>query len=163
MMYNRPAPYIGDPGFFSSVGRALGGVARVVGGIVPGPIGWAAGAVGRLAGGAGPGSSPLGGLPPVPGVNVVPTPGFRGVVQRAIPGGATGYTASACMTKDGRPRRIRKDGKCYKRPTMNPLNPRAARRSIARIKGARRILQAIEREMPHRKTASPRACKCRSR
>jgi hypothetical protein len=39
----------------------------------------------------------------------------------------------ACTTKDGKPRKTRKDGKCYKRPSMNAANPRALRRAIRRV------------------------------
>ncbi len=38
----------GDPGFFSFVGKALGGIAKTVGGIIPGPIGTIVSAAGTI-------------------------------------------------------------------------------------------------------------------
>jgi len=38
-------------------------------------------------------------------------------------------------TKDGRPRRVRRDGRPWKRPTMNPTNPRALGRAMRRVNG----------------------------
>jgi hypothetical protein len=35
---------------------------------------------------------------------------------------------------------------------MNPLNPRAARRAIRRVRGVRRIAQNIERALPKART-----------
>ena len=50
--------------------------------------------------------------------------------------------------KNGTLRRIRKNGMPYAIPRMNPMNPRAARRAIRRIRGARKLLQRIERSLP---------------
>lgn len=36
-------------------------------------------------------------------------------------------------TKDGRPRRVRRDGRPWKRPSMNPTNPRALGRAMRRV------------------------------
>jgi len=73
-------------------------------------------------------------------------------------GGATGsWTPAAQMptwayhrlyTKKGTPRRTRADGMPYAAPRMNPMNVRAARRAIRRIRGARKLLQRIERSLP---------------
>lgn len=41
---------------------------------------------------------------------------------------------------------------CVRNRRMNPLNPRAANRSIRRIKGARKTLQKIERQLPKQRT-----------
>lgn len=51
---------------------------------------------------------------------------------------------------DGRVRyaRRRADGSLYYPRRMNPLNPRAARRAIRRIKAVRRITRDIERSLP---------------
>lgn len=47
---------------------------------------------------------------------------------------------------------LKADGKPYKKyRSMNPLNGRAARRAIRRIKGARKMLQQIERQLPKAK------------
>lgn len=39
------------------------------------------------------------------------------------------------VTRDGRPRRMRKDGRPWKRPSMNPTNPRALGRAMRRVNG----------------------------
>lgn len=55
-------------------------------------------------------------------------------------------------TKSGAPRRTRKDGQPYAVPHMNPMNVRAARRAVRRIRGARKLLQRIERSLPRATT-----------
>lgn len=49
--------------------------------------------------------------------------------------------------KSGKPRRQRQDGKPWKRPTMNPLNPRALKRALRRAEGfsdfSRRVMNAL--------------------
>lgn len=50
--------------------------------------------------------------------------------------------------KNGTLRRIKKNGEPYAIPRMNPMNPRAARRAIRRIRGARKLLMRIERSLP---------------
>lgn len=47
--------------------------------------------------------------------------------------GALPSISTLTTTKEGKPRKLRKDGKPYKRPTMNPLNPRALRRGMKRV------------------------------
>lgn len=44
--------------------------------------------------------------------------------------------------------------KCVPNRRMNPLNGHAARRAISRIKGARKMLQRIERSLPKRAAKS---------
>lgn len=156
----------GDPGIFSSITRAIGGIARAAGSIIPGPLGAAAQAAGRvLAPQARPGAS----LAPLnmsamqgPG-GVIPTPGFQGAVQRFLPGGASGYTTAACVTKDGRPRRMRRDGKCWKRPAMNPGNMKAAGRAVRRITAARKMLRRLEASMPKvaARSGGKKRCGCK--
>jgi hypothetical protein len=67
-------------------------------------------------------------------------------------GGATGSWASPYLmgtNAQGQTVRLKKDGRPYKRyRSMNPMNVRAARRAIRRIKGARKLLQQIERQLP---------------
>jgi hypothetical protein len=127
--------YQGDPGFLSGIGKFVGGVARVAGGIIPGPIGALASAAGsvitRVSGGGVPASLP-GGVPTASFAGQQPVPGIRGAAQRLFPGGATGY------------RKIRH---------MNPGNAKAARRAIRRVKSVRKLLQSIERELPRRPAA----------
>lgn len=72
------------------------------------------------------------------GQRMEPTPGARGVAQRMVPGGETGF---------------RPFGGGGKR--MNMGNAKAARRAIRRIKGVRNLLQSIEKELPRR--PAPRA------
>lgn len=45
-----------------------------------------------------------------------------------------------------------RSGRCVRNRRMNPLNPRAARRSIRRIKGAMKMLRQIERQLPKQRT-----------
>lgn len=166
--YNRGDYYRGDPGFFSSLAKGIGKVAGAVTGVVarviPGPVGLVAGAASRALSGSGGG----GGVSlPLPPGNLAalqaPIPGIRGFAQRLVPGGASGYTTGACTKKDGTPRRVRADGGCYKRPSMNVANSKAANRAIRRIKGVRDMLRRIESQMPKRAATAPkkRGCGCK--
>lgn len=115
----------GDPGLFKTLGKVLGGAARIAGVVgVPG-----AGIVGRALQGGGPQTQM-----PV----MSPVPGVRGWLQRQIPGGATGY-----VEKQGS-KGIKTSG-MRKRPRMNVGNARALRRAIRRQEGfvklARRALK----------------------
>jgi hypothetical protein len=143
--------YRGD-GFLSKLGKGILRTAgTVVGGIVrSNPVVTAVTTAAGVARGFG------GGAPQMPG-GAMPQRegGITGMVHRVVPGGASGYVDSR-----GRPVRIRKDGKPYKRPSMNVLNGKAANRAIRRITGARHMLQAIERQMPHRKAAAPAGKRC---
>lgn len=66
------------------------------------------------------------------------------------PGGTGGACPPSRTLRDGRVRyaRRRADGSYYFPRRMNPLNPRAARRAIRRIKAVRRITRDIERSLP---------------
>lgn len=44
----------------------------------------------------------------------------------------------------------KRTGKVVRNRRMNVCNPRAARRAIRRVKGARKMLQQIEKQLPHR-------------
>jgi hypothetical protein len=141
-------------GIFGSLLRVGVGVVRgAVGGGIPGAIvgGVAGVAVQRAVTSIAPPvvANPFG--QGQPRNAVVPVPGVTGAIQRFLPGGQTGYTTSRAMTKDGRMRRIRKDGRPWSPPHMNPMNPRAARRAITRIKGARKLLHRIEASLPKRR------------
>jgi hypothetical protein len=123
--YGRMGQYRGDPGIFGALGKIAGAAID----ILPGPVG----AIARL------GKRALERRAPPSAVGVMP--GVPGVMP-------TAYAAAgpaAAVTQEGKPRRIRKDGKPYKRPTMNVANPRALRRSIRRqagfVKLARRALK----------------------
>jgi hypothetical protein len=58
------------------------------------------------------------------------------------------------VTKKGTLRRVRRDGQPYAIPHMNPMNVRAARRAVRRIKSARKLLQRIERTLPKARSTS---------
>lgn len=62
----------------------------------------------------------------------------------------TGGSCTPRVLRSGKVRypRHRADGTCYFPRRMNPLNPRAARRAIRRIKAVRRITRDIERSLP---------------
>lgn len=61
----------------------------------------------------------------------------------------------------GRCRRLNACGEMVPVPRrINPLNGKAARRAIRRIKGARKMLQSIERQLPKQRS---HACKSRKR
>lgn len=134
----------GDPGFFDAFKGAIGGF------ISGGPLGAISGGIKGFRG------RPTTDVfqPPPRQVPVTRVPGIVGVGQRAFPGGATGFEtlapaparAGAWPTnKDGSPRRAKRDGTPWKRPTMNPTNPkalmRAARRADSFVRVARRVLK----------------------
>lgn len=79
------------------------------------------------------------------------TAGSIGLGVGALIGGAG---AGACPSgyhpaKDG-------SGRCVRNRRMNYGNARAARRAVRRIKGARKLLQDIEKMMPRRKAVQRR-------
>ena len=126
---------IGDPGLFGSLGKLLGGAARMI----PGPVGAIAGI---LTGAKVKQASqstvamPGGGIPSGFAPQQVPRPGILAAAQRAIPGGNTGM-----MT-------VRK-----KRRRMDPLNVKALRRSTRRLSAFQREAKKVEKEL--RKLAPP--------
>lgn len=81
----------------------------------------------------------------------LPQPGGGYTTGGRINGGSSmplqGPPAGYHWAKDG-------SGRIVKNRHMNPLNGAAARRAIRRIKGARKMLQSIERQLPKR------PCKC---
>lgn len=91
-----------------------------------------------------PGISPIPGIPRLPPLTrpLPKGPGGMPIVPRA-PGMAcpSGFHPA----KDG-------TGRCVRNRRMNPMNPRAARRAIRRIKMARKMLQEIERQLPKQRT-----------
>lgn len=150
----------GDPGLFGF----LGGVAKKITGItkhIPGPIGSVTGLVNRaLPGGARTPARPA--IQPVAPRNrpawqppQQPVPGLRGIAQRIIPGGQSGYMPDPAVAgsigvppkgyklnktgyylKDGT--YVPPESKWVKIRKTNPLNPRAASKSIRRIEGLKR-------------------------
>lgn len=62
-----------------------------------------------------------------------------------VNGGAGGCPSGFHPAKDG-------SGRCVRNRRMNVANPRAARRAIRRIKGMRKLLQDIEKQLPRKTT-----------
>ena len=118
----------GDPGLFGFLGKAVKGALGVVSRFAPGPIG----GIARTLGGLIPGGGGPRAITPTmmasrqqAGPGGLKIPGLRGLGQRIVPGGQTGYY----------PRRRR----------MNPGNVKALRRAMRRqdsfVKLARRALR----------------------
>jgi hypothetical protein len=130
----------GDPGFFSFIGKAL----KTVGGVIPG-VGGVIQTIGGLLDPTQPRAVqqqlpvPLG-VPRAP----VRVPGVTGVVQRFLPGGATGFECppgggcpsgfranrSAYFLKDGT--FVAPGSRCVRIRRINPANGKAVRRAIRR-------------------------------
>lgn len=152
---------MGDPGLFSFLGKvgkaALGGA---VGLLTGGPGGAIAGITSGFAPQPRgelqlPMSAPPGSFPTGPGTSVQKVPGVRGAVQRALPGGATGFQAVGCppgfhankadyFLRDGT--FVAAGTRCVRNRRRNPLNPRALRRAVARVEGGK-VWQAKLREV----------------
>lgn len=162
------------------LGDILGTVGRValpiIGGIYGGPVGAAAGAA--VAGSiwktkkpvAMPGGAPIalpGGFAPTapigPGTWIPPflggasypgEPVFeaaeRARLQKGLVG-STGFIGSGASGGWG--------GRRYKR--MNPMNIKAARRAIRRIKSARKLMRSIESQLPRRAAVAKGGKRCR--
>lgn len=71
----------------------------------------------------------------------LPAIGQGGLIERGHIPGVTPLTRGhdVTLTRDGRPRRIRKDGRPWKVPRMNVTNSRALRRSMRRVQGFARL------------------------
>lgn len=167
------ADFRGDPGLFGFLGRTIGKGARALGGLgIPG-VSTAASFVGAAL----PGKRSLPGTGfSVPGgesafiqnararsraKSVTNVPGFRGGLQRLIPGGATGLeVAAAAADQIGCPTGFHANktdyftkaegfipagSKCVRNRRRNPLNPGAASKAISRIAAAKRATKALGR------------------
>jgi len=141
--------YYGDP-FLGGLIKKIGGV---VGGVAKGFLG--GGPVGAISGGIRGVSQSFGGRPPLATsfagpMPVLRTPGLKGIGQRLIPGGATGYEVALPGGGDGCPKGhhrnksdyFLKSGQfvqagtaCVKNRRMNVTNPRALRKAIRRNRG----------------------------
>ena len=155
----------------SFLGNVFAAAAPIIGGFFGGPAG---AAVGTAIGGIGQKASqanqiaraqlaaasfqapPLGGLdlslaaPAVPVAQTLP----QGVLAN-ITGPLAPRPGAACPAGFHLDKRTR--SRCVRNRRMNPLNGRAATRAIRRIKGARKMLQKIERSLPRAKArAVPR-------
>jgi len=149
----------GDPGFFGSIGRAIGGVAKKAGGaaigaaarFAPGPVGIAARfAQGRLTAPRGRAQQRRAG---------------RAMARVSIPfGGPGGFRF---QDRDGRvgggrgiPFRDVDPFEAPKRRRMNPLNPKALSRSTRRLAAFTRRVRSVEkqlRKIAPRSRSRPRA------
>ena len=116
MYYGTGDYYVGDPGIFGSIGRAIGGA--VTGFVGGGPLGGIRGAIGGLTRKKQQVPPPMTRFAPRPTM-MIPGPSvFTRAAQAAIPGGKTGYEVY------GR-----------KRKRMNYTNAKALRRANRRRDG----------------------------
>ena len=125
--------FIGDPGFFGFLGKAIGTVTKIAGGLI----------------GIGPQpQQPILRFQETPSrlPALVPEPGPVARIERLVPGGATGLepgvrpagfhlNRSSYFLKDGT--FIEKGTVFVKDRRRNDLNPRALTRAINRVKGAK--------------------------
>lgn len=79
------------------------------------------------------------------GAGFGPMPGAPAFVDQ-LGGGAFG--GGGATNKDGSPRRIRADGRPYKRPTLNALNPKALARAGRRFQGFKKAIRAVNASLP---------------
>jgi hypothetical protein len=132
---------------FSSIGKALGKVAKKVVkspalAMIPGPVG-ALAKLGVVGGGAAAAvklstSKALAVVPKViPGKGLLKT--GAAIAGGTIAGEAI-YDAAGNLV-----------GYKQRRRRMNPLNPKAARRAIRRVKSVRKMLHNIEKQLPKQK------------
>lgn len=135
---------MGDPFLGGLIKGALKIGGRLIGGT---PVGAAAGTIaGAILGRKTKGRVPQVQVQAVPGAGIVTkVPGVRGAVQRAIPGGATGFECQ--------PRK--------KRRRMNPTNVKALRRAVRReeafIRAATKTgLVAVPKAKRVRRAARPK-------
>lgn len=162
-----------QPSIFGGIGRFLGGAARTIGGLAPGPVGGILRGIGGLLAPSRPGIGtkmqfvqqapprfppvlglPLPGRPPIV-VQQVPTPGVGGAIERFLPGGATGFQPAGGCPAGFHPNKggyftqaegfVPKGTKCVKNRRRNPLNPRALDRAIGRITSAKRASAKLGR------------------
>ena len=154
----------GDPGLFGSIGKFIGGAAKIVGGILPGPLGIAA----RFAGGLlapTPTSMRQGFVgPPRPtspaGRDLLAQQGrlnMFGGLAPAVAVAAAGQARGAGLAcpKGMKPNKsdyFLKSGqfvpagtRCVSIRYRNPLNPRAADRAISRLESAKKAVTRLNR------------------
>jgi len=136
--YGRGDYYRGDPGLFKFLGKAIGGIAKLGGALLPGPLGTVARVAGTLLAGrppAAPGMAmtlaqaprtKIGLLPPTyetffppAGAGFGPAPGGRGFGPMGL-----------------------------KRRRINPMNVKALRRASRRIDGFARVARKALRHTP---------------
>lgn len=159
-------------GILSSIGGAIKSVARVASNVLPGPVG----AVARIVAGSGgtrsaptPQAAAAFGAPPISARLVpqqappgMPLPGAGALVQRILPGGATGR-GSGCMSgfHPNKTAYFLRDGtfvdvgtRCVKNRRRNALNPRALDRSLGRVASAGNALRSLGFKPPNVKNVA---------
>jgi len=62
--------------------------------------------------------------------------------------GVMGGGGGSGLNKDGSPRRIRADGRPYKRPSLNALNPKALARAGRRFSGFKKAIKSVNASLP---------------
>lgn len=171
MAYGRGA--MGDPGLLGFLGRVVktglgvvsklgipiaSGLAGTVSGFIPGrPFGAAPAAPAGpgLPGPVTPTVSRFTGPMPISIAQAgrqIPTPGIAGRIQRAVPGGATGFEGCGAGYRANKSGYWLQSGQyvdpgtvCVKSRRMNPLNPRALSRAMRRIESAKRATTVLGR------------------
>jgi hypothetical protein len=148
---------------FLTTGSLAGGAIGAVGGGLSNAQYKSAAAMGhgrglQLAAQAGSYGATSGQYSASPSARLAAMPGMQMLAPSMGGGGATGtfgrngklrYSHYVVDPNTGRTYRVSdRTGKIIKPRQMNPLNGRAARRAIRRVKGARKMLQAIERSLP---------------
>lgn len=131
----------------------IGALSRGTPGIAPGGRGGLP-AIGTLPaiGMAGPmGFAGGRGAGPLPGISPGGIPAITGLPRGALPSTVDANGMPICPSgyhfeKQGK-------GYCVRNRRMNPLNPRAARRSIRRIKGVQKISADIRKALPKARTS----------
>lgn len=156
-----------------SIGSALKKGVKSLAGVVDNPLTRAVGAVMPGVGAVGTLAGVVAGNKQVTRGVIQQTTGFGNALTSAVsdpriasnsgftwnssgPLSSLGFTATSSTTRRRTPR-MRADGTVYYPRRMNPLNARAARRAIRRIKAVRKITRDIERSLPKVQTRSRRA------
>ena len=136
----------GDPGLFGAIGGALGGF------LSGGPLGAIGGAIQGFRGPQVP--------PPPPAlrqqqIGQVGVPGVSGILQRAIPGGQTGFQIAQIpqgmhLNKSGyytRAGYVAAKSKYVRNRRKNYANGRALRKAISRVQGFEREVKRSRRAL----------------
>ncbi len=125
----------GDPGFFSTLGNIIGGAGKIASAAIPGVGGIVragTSAIQKVMGGGSPTGLRLPTAPP--SIPASRTPGVTGFVQRAVPGGASGYQCGAgCGTGYHLDKTTKT--RCVRNRKTNYTNPRALSRAAKRMDG----------------------------
>jgi hypothetical protein len=141
-------PYGGGFGGYQAaggIGSFLKGAAKAaIGFVTGGPIG-AIQAVTSHPSSAAP-AAQLPAMPstPIPSSMISPTPGIAGVVQRTLPGGASGYQLQ------GVPRGYhvsRSSGRVVKNRRRNFANGKALNRAVSRVAGFERMVKRTRKSL----------------